>query len=779
MNHSLLLAFSLSLTFLANAKDPEVSSKLLDFTQGASLPQNTSHDWTLGPTGARGWVQVSADGAPGTTRQSRQILITKVSPDGPSKGLLQKGDVIVGLGETPFESDARIAFAKAISPAEASPSGELKLLRFRGGETETIAIKLEHLPAFSPTAPFDCPKSEKILQEGCDALVARGLGRPSIDSHINALALLATGDRSYEEAIAEHAHKTFANPLGPNISLACWHYSFANIFLCEYYLLTKDPDVLPEIRRLTGRLVEGQGPIGTWGHTFVNPDTDRLNGYGAVNAVGVPVATSLVLARECGISFTGLDESIELAANFFRRHIGMGAIPYGDGPPNLQYGHDDNGKNSAAAIFYSLLNDKAACRYYTRTAIAAYGADREQGHTGNFFNMLWSLPAVSLAGPAATGSWLQEFGWYYDLARDSEYRFPYQGYPRQRGNSPHHSWKTPGAYLLHFALPLKKLRITGRDVGNVPQLTANEISESIEAGKINYRYASVEYLRQCLSSWSPIVRNASARELRRRKVELKTDATLSSTNPLDRIAAIRSSKKFEQVVPLLADKDITVQVVAISKLAGQNKPRALEEVFKHLAKNKAEAPIFTQAIGNTFFPLGVSSQAVGKLLNAPKDRKATIAAVNILLADEDALVSSRIAMGLQYLPEKELYPLLPGIYEQAFQLPEGNIMFANKLRVSCAETLTALNLEEGVIASTAILSDMGWGKNSRLPFAARLVLKYKGHAKEHLQPVKEAAATLKGGGDTRWRKLLEDTIKVIEAEEEPKEKLKTIKELTQ
>ena len=286
--------------------------------------------------------------------------------------------------------------------------------------------------------------------------------------------------------------------------------------------------------------------------------------------------------------------------------------------------------------------------------------------------------------------------------------------------------------------PLKKLRITGRGVTCQPNLTSEEISETINAGKIDYHLASPEFLHKNLSSWSPVVRHLSAKELRRRKVRPNSTASLQSDNPLDRIAALRASKSFEDAAPLLADPDVRVRIAAIISLSEKDKPRALEVVFQHLASTPDESPVFTQAIGSAFFPLGIAHQAVGKLLNAPSDRKATIAAINILLADEDALVSSRIAMGLRHLPKEELNPLLPDIYEQAFKLPEGNIMFANKLRVSCAETLASLNLEEGMDASISLLSDMGWGKNSRLPQAARLVIKYKKHAQQSLEPLKKA-----------------------------------------
>ncbi|MDA8975133.1 DUF6288 domain-containing protein [Akkermansiaceae bacterium] len=759
---------------LVAVPDPPVIPEPLDFTKGETLPEKTSHDWTLGPIGARGWCHVSSHGSEGETSDSRQILITRIDPKGAASKLLKQGDVVLGIGPDRFNADARIAFAQAIGEAEASDSGELSLLVYQDGGEKKVTISLKKFAAFSVTAPYNCEKSAQILKEGCDALAKRGLGRPAIDTHINGLALLATGDRSYRKAIEELAEATVKRPLSEEMGLACWSFAFANIFLCEYHLATGDKSVLPEIRRLSGHLVKGQGPVGTWGHTFADYETDRLRGYGAVNAVGLPVAISLVLARECRQDFEGLDEAITQSATFFRRHVGIGAIPYGDGPPNLQYGHDDNGKNSVAAIFFSLLDDAPATRYYTQTALAAHGLDREQGHTGNFWNMLWAMPAVSLAGPQASGAWMDQFGWYYDLARDADYRFPYQGYPRQRDKNAYSAWDCPGAYLFHFAAPLKKLRILGKGVTCKPKFTVAEIQNTLEAGSISYRYASQEFLQENLSSWSPVVRHYSAKELRRRKAPLASKASLTSRSSLDRIAALRASKNFTACAKLLKDPDLRVRMAAVSVMAGKDKARAVGEVFKHLAANPKEAPVFTQHIGNVFFPLGVSGNAVGKLLNAPKDRKTTIAAILRLLDDEDALVSSRVAMGLSSLPDKELFPLLPVIYERSMNPPSGNVMFANKLRTASAEVLVKLQLQEGLDVATTLLADMSWGKNGRLPQAAALTLKYGGHAKGSLEPVKLAFSKMNPNGDHQWKALIKETIEKIEASDDPKGKLKTI-----
>lgn len=71
-----------------------------DLTQGGQKDRN--HDWTLGPTGARGWIW----GRDLETTDARQILITKVEKGSPADGVLEPGDVILGVNGKPFDSDA-------------------------------------------------------------------------------------------------------------------------------------------------------------------------------------------------------------------------------------------------------------------------------------------------------------------------------------------------------------------------------------------------------------------------------------------------------------------------------------------------------------------------------------------------------------------------------------------------------------------------------------------------------------------------------------------------
>jgi hypothetical protein len=81
-------------------------------------------------------------------------------------------------------------------------------------------------------------------------------------------------------------------------------------------------------------------------------------------------------------------------------------------------------------------------------SIAAHRNERDQGHTGNFFNMTWALPGVSRGGPEATGAWMHEFGaWYCDLARTWQWEFPFPGQPKEKIIA-HNGWDMTGAFLI-------------------------------------------------------------------------------------------------------------------------------------------------------------------------------------------------------------------------------------------------------------------------------------------------------------------------------------------
>ena len=206
-----------------------------DFTKGGKKDEN--HDWNLGPTGARGWIFSSV----GQTHEARQILVTKVAKGSPADGVLQVGDVILGVGEKPFEEDARILFAKAIGIAEVADSdGKMKLIRWRDGNTENVSLKLDAIGTYRSTVPYDCPKSDRIFEQGCKVIASRGLEKISMPNSLNALALLASGKKEYQPMLAEYAKKVSEYRVD---SFASWFYGYAMLFLAEYVAETGDRTV--------------------------------------------------------------------------------------------------------------------------------------------------------------------------------------------------------------------------------------------------------------------------------------------------------------------------------------------------------------------------------------------------------------------------------------------------------------------------------------------------------------------------------------------------------
>ncbi len=294
------------------ARDP-------DFTRGAAIPAGADHDWALGATGARGWMYCEKL----VTSVARQVAITAVASGSPADGVLEVGDVILGIGDAPFAFDPRTEFGRALTAAESEQGGgRLALQRWRGGATQTVVVQLPVLGTYSATAPFDCAKSERILTQGCAAL-ARRMAEPSyrpnpIPRSLNALALLASGNTDYLPLVRREAQWAAAFSAD---SFQTWYYGYVGMLLAEYVMATGDDSVMPGLRRLALAAANGQSAVGSWGHKFALP-SGRLTGYGMMNAPGVPLTIALVMAREAGVREAEVERAIERSVGMLRFYIG-------------------------------------------------------------------------------------------------------------------------------------------------------------------------------------------------------------------------------------------------------------------------------------------------------------------------------------------------------------------------------------------------------------------------------------------------------------------------
>ncbi|MCF7675778.1 MAG: DUF6288 domain-containing protein, partial [Akkermansiaceae bacterium] len=641
-----------------------------DFTQGGK--KDDSHDWTLGPTGARGWVY----GRNGQTSDSRQILVTAVDAGSPAADILRVNDVILGVDGKVFTDDARISFARAITVAE-EKSGGLPLTRWRDGQTANVDLKLPVLGAYHDTAPYNCPKSKAIFEQGCRLIAKNGLGNADIPIDLNALALLASGKQEYRPMLADYAKKVAAS-LHPDVWT--WYYGYGNLFLAEYVLATGDKSILPELTRTAKEATMGQSAVGTWGHEFHATPGGNLNGYGCMNLPGLVLTTGLVLARQAGVNDPAVDLAIDKSARFLRYYVNKGAIPYGDHQP--WPGHEDNGKCSVAAVLFDLLGDREAAAFFARMSTAGY-AERERGHTGNFFNIQWALPGVSRCGPLATGTYFKEQSWYYDLARNWKGGFGYQGSPvGEEEHNKYTDWDCTGSYLLAYALPLKSLYLTGKKPCSVPPLNPEEVEDVIAAGRdyfsatgkngLAYEGRTTEQVLAGLSSWSPAVRKRSARTLGQREGDFVPQLLqmLGGSGRYARYGACEAlgclgppaDAAAPQLRALLKDPDSWMQSLAcnaIRSLGPEARKAAANDLLALAARKNAADPrrMSQRAVANALFePYPGSGGPQGILAGSLSgvDRQLLYPAIQSVLENDDGAARLTLARYYDKLTDRDL-----------------------------------------------------------------------------------------------------------------------------
>jgi hypothetical protein len=752
---TLLITALLSTSGQALAARAKGKMKMPDFTQGEKIPEDAKHDWNLGAIGARGWMYSDKM----STAGARQIVITQVEKSSPADGILAIGDVILGVGGNKFSSDPRTELGKALSTAESTTGGgKLTLTRWRDGKTEDVAVKLEVLGDYSATAPYDCAKSKRILERGCAALAKRMSQRSykqnPITRSLNALALLASGDPAYVPLVKKEA--VWAAGFSAT-SMQSWFYGYAMMLLSEYVMATGDESVMPGLRRLALETANGQSAVGSWGHKFAQPD-GRLYGYGMMNSPGLPLTISLVMARAAGVHDPAVDRAIERSAGLMRFYIGKGAIPYGDHQPWTQT-HDDNGKCGMAAVLFNLLGEKKGAEFFSRMSVASHGSERDGGHTGNFFNILWALPGVAQSGPNATGAWMKEFGsWYFDLARQWDGSLIHQGPPQMKNDS-YAGWDCSGAYLLAYALPLKKIWLTGKRPAAIAALDSTAAQSLIHQGRgwshhdrnSGYDGLSDEQLFKCLGSWSPIVRERVAMALSRRKeapvsqlINLldapQIEARYGACKALELLKG-RAAPAVKALQKTLQHDDLWLRVQAAYALAaiGEKAMSTVPELLERIAKGPTEAD--PRGMEQRYLCFAVFGSMLKKSLDGV-DRDQVRKAVEAGLHNQDGKARGEIGGIYHKLSYEEIKPLIPAIQEAVVKPAPSGEMFASNIRLTGIELMAKHRIKEGMDLCFLVMDIHNWGAGARIPRCLNALASYGTAAKPMLPRLRQLEADL-------------------------------------
>jgi len=619
------------------------------------------------------------------------------------------------------------------------------------------------MPVKPLVTPYNCSKSQKILDAGCKHIAANMKG--SIQGTINALALLASGKKEYSQIVKDFAHGIAPPDLELDIStkngMPAWSWGYNNIFLTEYYLATGDRYVLPAIKEYSVKLSMGQSFVGTWGHGMAWMDLNdgklhgSLGGYGAMNQPGLTCHMSLVLAKKCGIKHKEIDMAIDKANKYFSFYINKGAIPYGDHRPGWTW-HDDNGKDSSGTIMFDLQGIDEGATFFSKMTVASYG-EREQGHTGNYFSYLWGPLGANRAGAEAVAAFLKEQRWFYDLARRWDGSFIYQG--GAGANDSYRRWDCTGVFILPYAMPLKKLYVTGKGTNKANELTGAELEGVIEAGRGYttwdkgleiYDGKSTKELLGCLRSWSPAVRHRASVTLAKKDadvvsklIKMLSDKDLSARyGACQAITELKSkgAPAVDTLIKLLRHDDVWLRIQSCYALAGIGQParKAVPEMLKLAVRlDKNDPRQFTQRfLAFTLFYRGGALGNAGLISRDLKgiDLDLLYPAVRIILRNDDGRARSTVGSVYKNLTIEELAPILPDILAAIEKPSPSGVMFSSGIRLEGLSLLAKNRIKEGLPMCLKTMEIYKWGKKNRVASCLKTLRSYGPAAAKTILP---------------------------------------------
>lgn len=414
---------------------------------GGDAPDKEVPGWlvNLGPSGARAII----------TKNS--FIVRYIFKDSPAVGRLNLGDEIVGVFGKPFNPNPVLAgrfaydgpimeFGQAIEKAEGK-DGKLILNVTRASKTVEVTINLEAIGTFSPTFPINCKKSELLRARALNYFV----DHPEADGACNTrsaicLALLSSDDPKHQASAKQRIQK-WATEL-PNKVTWTWPAAYQLITLGEYYVITKDPSVLPTMKldvehleyiqyKLPVALMNGDGKLFEKGKSLVvNGVTfdyyklyDALQlydggfghggpgGYGPMQYTTILAMIGWQLAERCGLTVT--PARMESAFKYIHHgtnasgNVGYGSEfifgGYSISDPEAYMrgtgGERAVGKSGAALIAHKLAAERPDSTEYINKYKNFYKiaySGLPNGHADGNLNIFWGFVGAGAADDDAT-----------------------------------------------------------------------------------------------------------------------------------------------------------------------------------------------------------------------------------------------------------------------------------------------------------------------------------------------------------------------------------------
>lgn len=452
------------------------------------------------------------------------LVVDSIEEGAPAESVLKKGDRITAVGGERLRGSQQTLFAEAIDKAESREgAGKLALTVVRPVDTNsagakgslpapmTVNLKIPVMGSYSPTAPYDCAKTDKLIRQAADAIVEhKAYGRLGI----GLLGLLATGEKPYIEHVGKVLKGSKKGRPNMYASKAAWGSSYRLLTTCEYYLLTRDKSMLPEIREYAVAIAEAQDAAGLWNHRGANPDANfgklhgRLYGYGAINQTSVALWIGLILSEKCGVKHEEVRNAIERTTARYSNWIGKGCLPYGNHQA-MEHTLNNNGTSGSVAVGFRLAGNKEGARYYGMLSTASH-EELLAGHAGPFFSTLWSGPGVNVVGPHAATAYAKNTRWFRTLSRTGTGLYVFEGPTGARAGE---YLGNTGSALLNLCLGRRAIYITGKEADKSIWMSPDRASAIARMGSENIFALDPPELIKRLSSPLPKVRYEASEAL--------------------------------------------------------------------------------------------------------------------------------------------------------------------------------------------------------------------------------------------------------------------------
>ena len=346
-----LWSFSLIPAHAVNEKGDWPWNLKLNGHHDAEVAEALGTGWFLnvGPTGIRARI---------THEHPEYLTVKYVFKKSPAAGIVNIGDIIVGANGKKLTVPHTFGrgsrgrggwagpmedMAKLIEDSQGK-DGKLELIIWPGGEKsaeKTVTVPIEAVGRFSPTWPFDCPRSEKLAASLRDFLEEEykreGGFKGGTHVHTSAtLALLADGSGKHDRLVAQIMSEYGSRRYDPQNSngFPAWGFGHDGILMGEWYLLKKDRSLLPAIESLNACLVASQTPeSGGYSHKPYPTIQQRIvaggpKGYGAMALPGGLAMVAMSLFKEAGLEHA--DPAYQRVHQAFLGSVGTnGSIDYG------------------------------------------------------------------------------------------------------------------------------------------------------------------------------------------------------------------------------------------------------------------------------------------------------------------------------------------------------------------------------------------------------------------------------------------------------------------